>query len=467
MVLPLLASLALSFQGSDSTVAATPRAESHVTVRLSDSSFARGQRARVYVELGSTAHLLVLHINGDGRIRILFPLRPMEDALVPGGQWYELPGADAREAIAVDEREGNGTVLAARSGVPFGSTLLASGDDWDYGGALLLQPTGGDALAALLDIVERLADGGRTEMDVTTYVVNSQGAPSQVTAAGAMTAPSALWPSVRHSPYPGSGRDRATDSVVYGDSTATAPITINATCANSYVETGAVCGSVLYNPTFVQSESERQPYPDAFTAGGYYPYYDPFLLLLLSRRIRMVEPPVASPPLPPARVLPRPPRPSRVRVITPALPKYPPLPPPRRPIPVAAIGARIRAPINGEAPQMASARPPVTSVTRPMPAEWTRRRPATAAGAAAIVATAAAPAARVVRRQAGAAMVTPAVGAPAASGEATRIISRVPLGVSMGSRPLATRRPASAATGAATGARAYRHPIRVVRPHAP
>ena len=466
MVLPLLVSLALPFQGSGATVVATPRGQSPVTVRLSDSSFARGQRARVYVELGTTAYLLVLHINGEGRIRILFPLRPVEDALVPGGQWYEIPGPDAREAIAVDEREGTGTVLAARSDLPFQFTLLASGEDWDYAGALLFQPTGGDPLAAALDILERLADGGRSELDVTTYAVHSQGAPSHVAAAGATTAPSALWPSVRHSPYPGSGGVQATDSVAYGDSTATTAITINATCANSYVETGAVCGSVLYNPTFVQSESERQPYADAYTAGGYYPYYDPFFLLLLSRRIRMVEPPAAPPPPPPARTLPRPPRPSRVRVIKPALPQYPPLPPPRRPIPVAAIGARIRAPADGEAPRMAAARPPVTSITRPMPAAWTRRRPASTAGAA-IPATAAAPTAPVVRRQTGTAMVTPGVGAPAALHEPTRIISRVPIGVPLNASPAPARPAAASPAAMRPTTRAYPHPIRPVRPRTP
>jgi hypothetical protein len=367
----------------------------------------------------------------------------------------------------VDEREGTGTVLAARSGVPFRFTLLASGDDWDYAGALLLQPTGGDALAALLDIVERLADEGRAEVDVTTYAVNSPKGALSLAAAGATTDPTTVWPSTRSSPYPGAGGDQAPDrEESYGDSTATTPIIITAVCASSYVAEGAVCGSVSYNPTFIQSETENQPYPDTYPAGGYYPYYDPYFFFLFSHRVRTIERPAPPPPPRPAQTLPRPPRPSRVRVIKPALPQYPPLPPPRRPMPVAAAGARIRAPGSDDVARMAAARPPMTSVSRPMPAAWTRRRPATAAGAAAI-AVPAAVAAPVVRRPAGSPSVAPGVSPLPASRGTTH--HRAAAAGRADARAAARDR-TSTQRGTESGTQrhsAYPHPIPIIRPRTP
>ncbi len=455
MVLPFLVSLALPFQGSGSTVAAiSPRGQARVTVRLSDSTFARGQRARVYVELQDTAYLLVLHVNGDGRIRILFPLRPVEDALVPGGQWYEIPGPDAREAIAVDEGEGNGTVLAARSGVPFRFVFLASGDDWDYAGALLFQPTGGDPLAAALDILERLADGGRAEVDVTTYAIKTpEGATSHVAAAGATTEPGAIWPSVRSSPYPGGG-DQTTD--------APATVIINAVCANSYVAEGAVCGSVLINSTIVQSSTQTSeiadfsPHPWAFLHGP----------RLFRRRMR-IEQPSAAPRPRSAQTLPLPPRPSRVRVKRPpALQQYPPLPPPRPPMPDATMGPRIRVAAGGEASRIAPARPPALSAPRAMPEAW--RRPARHVPQR--------PAATdqdlVVSTNSVGLLGAPTTGAsgaaaPAATGGATRIVTYLPIGVPPNARPLAAR-PAAASSGTKRPtARAFPHPLRIVPPRQP
>ncbi|MGH7538401.1 MAG: hypothetical protein ACREMF_07190, partial [Gemmatimonadales bacterium] len=79
MLSPLVISLALSLQAGDAVAPAPWRDQPPVTVRLSDSTFTHGGQARVYVRLRDTAHLLVLHLNGDGRIRVLFPLRPGEE----------------------------------------------------------------------------------------------------------------------------------------------------------------------------------------------------------------------------------------------------------------------------------------------------------------------------------------------------------------------------------------------------
>src|SRR5712691_1873692 len=54
--------------------------------------------------------------------------------------------------------------------MPFDFAALAQGDAWDYR-ALLFQPTAGDPLAALLDIVDRLANGRPFDYDVARYTV--------------------------------------------------------------------------------------------------------------------------------------------------------------------------------------------------------------------------------------------------------------------------------------------------------
>jgi hypothetical protein len=453
-MLPLLVSLVLPIQGIGSAVAATPpRGPARVTVRLSDSSFAHGQRARVYVELGDTAYLLVLHVNGEGRIRVLFPMRPVEDALVPGGAWYEIPGPDAREAFAVDEREGTGTVLAARSRIPFQFDLLARGDDWDYAEALLFQPTGGEALAAALDIVERLADGRRTEVDATTYIVRSpEGVASRV------AEPTAIWPSVRSSPYPGASGNQPQNATPFTDSNGPAPVIINAVCANSYVAEGAVCGSVLVNSTLVLTETETWEYADFSHFGGF------FLSPRLFRRPPPVEPPSVSPRRRPAQTLPRPLRPSQVRVKRPA--PFPPLPPPRPPVPDANIGPRVRVAAGAEASHFAASRPPVASAPRAMPEAW--RRPARRAPDRPAATSERGMTSTTSVRTLGARRPEPQASVPTVSTEATRLVSSVPIGVAPAPRPAPAARAATASSGTTRPTtRAYPHAKRIVRPRSP
>ena len=427
----LLISLALPLQGNGATAAASTPALPPVTVRLSDSGFARGQHTRVYVRLRDTAYLLVLHVTGDGRIRVLFPLHPVEDVLVPGGRFYEIPGPDAPEAITVDEREGTGTVLAARSAVPFRFDLLARGDDWDYADALLFQPTAGNPLAAMLDIVERLAGSRRYDVDATTYTV----IPTLVADDPAPDANDALSmggsSGYSHAPYPGG----AGAGAAYADSIAPAP-SISAVCSNSYVAQGAVCGSVLINSTIDQSSSQTPSPPDYSQNDGRF-FFFPFFLGLFRRRILLERPSIpAPPPRRPAETLPLPPRPSRVRVITPAAPS-----------------------------SMAPARPPMI-VSRPMPEAWTRVRSRVPVAIPAVSGTAL----PVIRHPADwppPTLATPAVGAPLSSSDhAGVIVSQMPLGVPMGARSFATGtpRPADVSTAATTRpvAQAFLRPMPIV-----
>lgn len=344
-------------------------------------------------------------------------------------------------------------VLAARSRIPFQFDLLARGDDWAYAEALLLQPTGGDALSAALDIVDRLADGRRTDVDATTYMVRS---PAGVASRAA--APTGIWPSVRSSPYPGASGNQAQNEPVYGDSNVPAPVIINAVCANSYVAKGAVCGSVLVNSTLVVTATETWEYADFIHFGGF------FLSPRLFRRPNPVEPPSVSPQPRPAQTLPLPLRPSRVRVKRP--PPFPPLPPPRPPVPDAIIGPRLRMPTDTEASRFAASRPPVTSAPRAMPEAW--RRPGRRAPDRPVATSERGASSTTSVTVLGARHPEPQGRAPSASNEATRRVSSVPIAVAPAARPAPAARAATASSGTTRPTtRAYPHAKRIVRPRAP
>ena len=62
-----------------------------VEVRLSrqrDLEF--GDRIRVYVRTAEDGHLVVLHADPEGRIRVLFPLDPFDDDFVRSSRDYEI-----------------------------------------------------------------------------------------------------------------------------------------------------------------------------------------------------------------------------------------------------------------------------------------------------------------------------------------------------------------------------------------
>src|SRR5205814_6009447 len=122
MMLPLLLSLVVS---------ATD--DPPVKVWLNhDNYFQRGDKARVNVKLADDGYLLVLRADAEGRVRVLFPLDPSNDNFVRGHETIEVRGRGDREAFFVDDREGSGLVLAARSTAPFKFDEFVRGDHWDY-----------------------------------------------------------------------------------------------------------------------------------------------------------------------------------------------------------------------------------------------------------------------------------------------------------------------------------------------
>ena len=314
-----------------------------VRVWLPDTTMSVGDPARVYVALRDTSHLVVLHVDPSGRIRVLFPRRPSDPDVVPGGATFAIDGSEAGLTFRVPG-PGIGTVLAVRTSVrtPFRFDGLTAGNDWDYENALLLQPTGGNPFAALLDIADRIANGEAYNYDLTGYRTPG------VTATRRVRPDSVCFSclAARHSgggQADGGGAGGIVNSAIAIDnSNAAAPggtvvDCSSATLVDSYcgVQDNSVTTSVEEIPTY-ESTSYVEPV--------YTPFFFPF------RRFRRMQRTPAPPPQPPAialnlrrvpgRVAPPPPRrPPRIEVQQPRARRRPIVAPVPDPAPTPATPA--------------------------------------------------------------------------------------------------------------------------------
>src|SRR6266705_616292 len=153
---PMISTLAVTAglllqAGGNTHLARAARAPDPVRVSRADSI--------AYITLRESGHLLLLNVDPIGRITGLFPFGT-----------YDSTGVDAGVPFAVPlppEAQGNpATLVAIRSRWAFDFAALrgGAGGTWDYQDALLLQPTAGEPLAAVLDIADRVTDGRTTTM---------------------------------------------------------------------------------------------------------------------------------------------------------------------------------------------------------------------------------------------------------------------------------------------------------------
>jgi uncharacterized protein DUF4384 len=133
-----------------------------------DRRFLPGDRARVHVRTEDDGYLVVLHVDPEGYLRVLFPLDPDKDNFVRGGKKYEVRSRGDREAFEAD-RKGNGTVYAAVSREPFRFDGFVVGDHWDYR-ALAPSRLSDNPEAELNELVRRMAQGS-FDYDVLGYQV--------------------------------------------------------------------------------------------------------------------------------------------------------------------------------------------------------------------------------------------------------------------------------------------------------
>ncbi|HXO86347.1 MAG TPA: hypothetical protein VN803_12565 [Gemmatimonadales bacterium] len=203
-----------------------------------------------FVALSRPGHLLVMHVDAIGRIQVLYPLTPDDSFIVSN---------DAPAAIPIPPTaEGNpATFIAVRSRWAFDFASVQLGSWWDYQNALLLQPTAGDPLAALLEIADRVTDGRPYDYAEATY--SREGV---VIARGPVEAPQVCWTCVRPRPTVVAAAAPATNSV---DCT-------NATLTNSFCGVASAPVTIASAPPPAPPAATQQPaaVPTTYYA---YPYY--------------------------------------------------------------------------------------------------------------------------------------------------------------------------------------------------
>src|SRR5712664_3660730 len=201
----------------------------------------------VVVTLREPGHLVVLHVDAIGRIQVLFPAGPDDDS--------GMLSNDTLVAIPLPPTaEGNpATFVAVRSRWAFEFAALRTGSAWNYDGALLLQPTAGDPLGALLDIADRVTDGRPYDYAEVTY-----SRAGTVVARGPVVPPQVCLSCVR----------RAPPVVAVAAAPTNAVDCSNAALTNSFcgVNSGTVSITNVSQPAY-------QPPPAAATAPVYVPYY--------------------------------------------------------------------------------------------------------------------------------------------------------------------------------------------------
>lgn len=143
-----------------------------IRIRLNEESYVQGDRAKVKVRAAEDGYLVVLRVDGDGRVRVLYPLSPDDDGQVRGGKDFEVRSRGDREAFVINENSGTGAVLAAWSSEPFVFDSFARNSHWDYR-ALAAEAIKGDLESGLLDLVDRMT-AGQYDYDIAQYSVDSE-----------------------------------------------------------------------------------------------------------------------------------------------------------------------------------------------------------------------------------------------------------------------------------------------------
>lgn len=169
----MLVTLALSLVTATAAPPVTRTDDPPIRLKLSEENYSRGDRAKVKVRAADDGYLLVLRVDGDGRVRVLYPQRPDDEGQITGGKDFEVRSRGDREAFVVDENSGSGTVLAAWSDQPFRYDDFSRNGHWDYR-ALSDEKITGDRESGLLDLVDKMTDG-KYQYDVAQYTVDEPG----------------------------------------------------------------------------------------------------------------------------------------------------------------------------------------------------------------------------------------------------------------------------------------------------
>lgn len=159
---------------SASLASATPLPDPPVRLRLNEEGrYWPGDGIRAEIRSREDGYLLVIHAEPSGRIRVVFPVDPGNDAFIKGNKTYELRSRSGQRDIAIaDEGDGPGALFAAVASTPWHFDSVQVNGHWDY--RALPAKVAGDAETELRELAEKLA-GGAVRYDLATYVVAGRG----------------------------------------------------------------------------------------------------------------------------------------------------------------------------------------------------------------------------------------------------------------------------------------------------
>ena len=159
-------------------LALTPVAGPQPLISLNGGDYEPADKVRVIASPQEDGYLVVLRVDADGYVRVLFPIDPDLDQFVRGNKRYEIRGRNDKATFLADQY-GTGMVFAALGREPFAFDKFAVGTHWDYE-ALKLRDPRGDVEAQLLTIVRSMADNGKFNYDVAQYRVWAESQPTVV-----------------------------------------------------------------------------------------------------------------------------------------------------------------------------------------------------------------------------------------------------------------------------------------------
>ncbi|MGH7662822.1 MAG: DUF4384 domain-containing protein [Gemmatimonadaceae bacterium] len=117
-----------------------PAEYARTTVWLGNRSLRYGEDASVFFRTEEDAYVTIVRVTTDGRMDVLFPVRPYDDAWVRAGYTERVRSRHDSHAFTAHEREGTGFVFAITSAAPFDFRDYSYGNGW--GGRLRHISTG-------------------------------------------------------------------------------------------------------------------------------------------------------------------------------------------------------------------------------------------------------------------------------------------------------------------------------------
>lgn len=136
-----------------------------------EGPFEQHSRVKTYVRTASDAYIAVLRVDTDGRLVLLFPYTPDDDAFARGGRTYQVQGRDDGYTFAADDPPGLGYLLAVASPDPLRLEIFDEGGERHLA-ALGAERIEGDPYTALTELAAALAD--RYDYDIAQYDVEAR-----------------------------------------------------------------------------------------------------------------------------------------------------------------------------------------------------------------------------------------------------------------------------------------------------